>query len=183
MKTGYQVGDAMTKKPVNVGSSATIEECAQIMRKEHVGALLVKDNNELRGILSEQDIVRKLVAEGRDLKKTTVGEAMVTKLATITPDKDIYDALAMMRNMNIRHLPVMDGKKMVGLLTMKDVLKIEPQLFDILVEKFEIREMASKPAFGSKAAEGICQTCGKYSGELSEVDGAMVCPDCREEQE
>ena len=86
-----------------------------------------------------------------------------------------------MRDMNIRHLPVTDGSKMLGLLTLKDILKIEPQLFDLLVEKFELREEARKPINNQTENEGICQTCGQYTDNLFEKDALLLCRSCLKE--
>jgi CBS domain-containing protein len=177
MKTGYKVCDAMTRSPVSIDNSITLDKSAKIMEENHVGALLVRDNGKLLGLLTEQDIVRRAIAKGKDPKKTKVKDIMVTKLKTIAPEKDIYDALMVMRDMNIRHLPVMDGKKMMGLLTLKDILKIQPQLFEIMVEKFELREEENKPIFG-EGEEGVCESCGRKSKHLNDIKGTLLCSEC-----
>ena len=179
MKTGYKVCDAMTKEPIYVSPEHTMQECAQIMRDEHVSALLVKNKQELVGIVSEKDIVRKSVIFNETPAERQAVDVMRTKIPTISPEKDIFEALVMMRNLNIRHLPVMDGSHMIGLLTLKDILKIEPQLFDLLVEKFELREEERKPIHNQNYKEGLCQECGKYGDELVEQDGTMVCANCQ----
>ncbi|MBS1266518.1 MAG: Homoserine O-acetyltransferase [Candidatus Woesearchaeota archaeon] len=145
IKTGYKVMDAMTRKPVTVSSDLTIIECANLMKEKHVGSLIIAQNNQLKGILTEQDIVRKVVAGKLDPKKTKVSEIMVTDVMSIEPEIDIYEALVIMRDNNIRHLPVMFKNKITGYLTIKDILKIEPQLFELIVEKFELREEERKP--------------------------------------
>ena len=103
------------------------------------------------------------------------------QLITIQPEDDIYDALLKMRDYNIRHLPVMDNDVMVGLLTLKDILKIEPQLFEIIVEKFEIREANRKMSQKPLDTEGICQTCGEYNEKIVNSQGTLICPDCVED--
>ena len=70
---------------------------------------------------------------------------MATDIITTTPEEDIFEALRIMRDYNIRHLPVLHQGKFVGLVTMKDILKIEPDLYEILVEKIELREAERKP--------------------------------------
>src|SRR3989338_10637865 len=171
MKSGYKVADAMTISPISVCASTTLLECAKIMSEKHVGAVVVKDNSHSIGILTEQDIVRKAVAKSASTNES-VKTFMETKLITITPDADIYDALIKMRDNNIRHLPVVEDNKMVGLLTIKDILKIEPDLFDIIVEKFELREESRKPINRVIPTEGICQTCGEYSENVNEINKA-----------
>ena len=169
MKTGYKVGDAITKNPITIKASASLKQCADLMAKKHIGSLLVEEKGNIVGILSEQDIVRKAVAKG------TAGKSLVT----ITPDKDLFDAIRVMRDHNIRHLPVMYKNKFLGLITMKDILKLEPDLFDLLVAKFEVRE--ERKILRAEADEGVCELCGEYAKEIQSVEGINVCPNCEDE--
>ena len=182
MKTGYKVYDCMTTKPISVSSDITLEECAKVMAKNHVGALVIKENNLSKGLITEQDIVRKLIAKGINPLTKKVKDFMEKKLITIKPNDDIYDALIKMRDYNIRHLPVVENGKMVGLLTLKDILKIEPQLFELLVEKFELREETRKPISRIIPNEAICQGCGAYAEEIKKVKGSLLCERCAAEQ-
>ena len=182
MKAGYKVMDAMTTKPVSVSPEITLQECAKIMDENHVSTVIVQDNDHSAGILSDQDIVRKAIAKGINPLNKKVKEFMETELIVIEPETDIYDALIKMRDLNIRHLPVVKDNKMIGLLTLKDILKIQPQLFDLLVEKFEVREGEKKPINRIIPEEGICQACGNYSEEIKDVDGSLLCPKCAEGQ-
>jgi len=181
IKTGYSVSDAMTEQPIFLRASDDLKHCAEVMAKNHVGAVVVKEKEAVVGILTEQDIIRKVVAKGINPLDKKIREVMEKKLTTITPDRDIYEALIMMRDLNIRHLPVVDEKKLIGLLTLKDVLKIEPQLFEILVERFELREEERKPVHTKETAD-ICQTCGKLTDKLFLFNKAMVCADCKKAQ-
>ncbi|MBN2458928.1 CBS domain-containing protein [Candidatus Woesearchaeota archaeon] len=180
MKTGYKVGDAMTMQPVTIGKDTTLQQCAKLMNDKHVGSLLVEDKGKIIGIATEQDLVRKAMAALLDPASTPVEKIMETELITITPDKDIYEALILMRDYNIRHVPVLDKGKFVGFLTIKDILKIQPQLFEIIVEKFELREETRKPVFGAEGTEGTCEICGNYSDLLEDVDGQKICPTCKD---
>lgn len=180
MKTGYKVCDAMTEKPITISPDLTIQQCAEIMSERHVGAVIIKDKGKLSGIITEQDIVRRSVIKNDKPSVRKASEIMETDMHTIEPEKDIFDALIRMKELNIRHLPVVSNNKMVGLLTLKDVLKIEPQLFDLLVEKFEIREGERKPINKANDKEGICQLCGAYSEELVDKEGSLVCSKCVE---
>ena len=146
------------------------------MSEKHVGTVVVKEWNSL-GILTEQDIVRKAVANNVNLNEK-VKRFMETDLVTIPPNADIYDALIKMRNNNIRHLPVVENNEMVGLLTIKDILKIEPDLFELIVEKFELREESRKPISHFVPTEGICQECGKYSEKVKEINNTFLCKSC-----
>ncbi|MBN1792758.1 CBS domain-containing protein [Candidatus Woesearchaeota archaeon] len=184
MKTGYKVADCMTIRPVTVEKGVSLSEGAVMMKDKHVGSLLVMEAGKLLGLVTEQDLVRKALAERKDPAKTSLEEVMHSELISITPDKDIYDALKVMRDYNIRHLPVMERGGLVGFLTIKDVLKIQPQLFDIIVEKFEIREPSRKPLIGSSSEDiSLCEECKNYSEDLQETDGLFLCASCRGEDE
>ena len=108
---------------------------------------------------------------------------MSKDLITIHPDQDIYEAAVIMRNSNIRHVPVMDGKKFMGFLTAKDVLKVQPQLFDLIVEKLELREEENKPIRQFYESDGVCELCGEYAVKIYDVEESKVCFDCKREME
>ncbi len=182
MKTGYKVMDAMTTKPISVNPGTTLQECASIMNDNHVGAVVVKDNEISVGILTEQDIVRKLIAHGTNPLDKKVRDVMESDVVTIEPEADIYAGLIKMRDLNIRHLPVAKNKIMIGLLTLKDILKIQPQLFELLVEKFELKEEKRKPINRVIPSEGICQACGAYSEKIVNKSDSLLCTKCAKEQ-
>lgn len=177
METGFKVCDAMTMKPITVSPDLSIQECAKIMNEYHIGAVIVH-SKELNGIITEQDIVRKSVILNDKPSVRKASDVMETVMHTIEPEKDIYDALIFMREKKIRHLPVVSCGEMVGLLTLKDILKIEPQLFDLIAEKINLREEERKPINTQPEKEGLCQECGKYFEELSEKEGVLLCARC-----
>ena len=106
-------------------------------------------------------------------------DLMEKNLVTITPEKDLFEAIRVMRDHNIRHLPVMYKGKFLGLVTMKDILKLEPDLFDLLVKKFEVRE--ERKILQTETEEGVCELCGEYAKEITNIDGITVCPNCEDE--
>jgi len=154
MQTGIKVGDAMTFNPVTVPPTATLKECAQIMEKNHVGSLLIKESDKLIGIATEQDMVRSGLGKLNNPEKAQIKEIMKLNIHSVSPEEDIADALQAMNDFNIRHLPVMHNGKFVGLITSKDILKIQPHLFETLAETIELKEEERK-------IKTNCQTCGK----------------------
>ena len=155
MQTGVKVGDAMTQQPITVGAGSSLQRCAKLMEKHKISAVLVKSGKEL-GILTDKDIVRKLVAEGRDPTGMKAKDVMTTVLHTAEPAHDVFDALMQMGTHDVNHIPVMTNKNLHGILTVKDILKIQPHLFEILVDKFEIREQEQKlQAMDRKNAETL----------------------------
>lgn len=151
MKTGISVHECMTTKPISVDRDAGLQDAAKLMADHRIGALLVKEHGTAVGIITDQDIVRHFVAKGINPLARSVRDLRAKELITISPEADIYDALVTMRDHGIRHLPVLQGKELTGLLTLKDILKVEPQLFDIVVEKYEIMEESRKARAARKA--------------------------------
>ncbi|MBN2367923.1 CBS domain-containing protein [Candidatus Woesearchaeota archaeon] len=180
MKTGLKVMDAMTRSAVTVSPETSVFECAKKMKEERLGSLIIQEKGKLSGILSEQDLVHKIIAKGINPKKTPVKDIMTSEVVSISPEKDITDAILKMSLMNVRRLPVVEDSNIVGILTSKDILKIEPQLFEVLVDKMELREEKRKPINRIGEREGICELCGNYANYLFEQDEIMVCKYCKE---
>lgn len=156
MKTKYRVLDAMTLKPVVIHPDASLQEAAIFLKKYNVGSLLVKNGErELLGIVTEWDFTRKAIANGMDFRNTKIRDIMTTDLITVNPNMDIFEALRLMNETNVRHLPVMENNKLVGFLTVKDILKIQPQLFELIIDKYELREEERKPIYGYDEEEEL----------------------------
>jgi len=139
MKTGIKVMDAMTKKPASVAPDETIIDCTKLMLDKHVGSLLIKENEKLLGFLTERDLV-KMVSLGIDPRTTKVKQIMTTRIVTISPEKDIYDAIILMNKEDIRRLPVIINDKIIGLITLRDILTIQPTLFDLILDMVDIKK-------------------------------------------
>lgn len=143
MKIGVKVGEIMTRGYVNIDRNVNVIDCSRKMVKNKVGSVIVEKEKKLLGILTEKDIIFAL-SKRKDLKKTNVGQIMKRRVVTIKPDKDIYDALILMKRKKIRRLPVMNKGKIIGLITMSDILKLQPTLFDIARDYFKISEERQK---------------------------------------
>lgn len=145
MKTGISVADAMTQKPVTIKPSATLKQCAELMAKKRVGSLVVEQKGEFVGIITERDLVRKVLAKNVSSAKTKVKNIMEETILTVMPEQDIFEAVNLMRDADVRQLPVVQDGRLLGLVTVKDVMKIQPDLFEILIQKYELREERRKP--------------------------------------
>jgi CBS domain-containing protein len=95
--------------------------------------VLVRDGERLAGILSERDYARKIILQGKSSKDTPVREIMTSELITVRPSQTVQDCMALMTQSRIRHLPVVEGEKLVGILSIGDLVKevIEDQKFQI----------------------------------------------------
>ncbi|MEK6936912.1 MAG: CBS domain-containing protein [Nanoarchaeota archaeon] len=178
MKIGVRVEEAMTKNPVVVNTSISISECAKIMEDNKVGSVIVKEGN-LLGIITEEDIVRKVVSKKLSTDGVTTKNIMESNLFTISGKEDIYDALMLMKDKKISHLPVVQNGELIGFLTIKDILKIQPRLSEMVVESFDIREEDKKSELFKKKIEGECDSCKNFSN-LHYDNSKWVCDECLE---
>jgi CBS domain-containing protein len=105
--------------------SAPVAEAASIMEANNVGIVAVLHGERLVGVLSERDIVRRVVNRGQDPLRTAVGEVMTRNLVVATPDEDYETAMRMMDSANIRHLPIVDGDRMVSMLSIRDLMRVD----------------------------------------------------------
>ncbi|MEM2956433.1 MAG: CBS domain-containing protein [Candidatus Pacearchaeota archaeon] len=185
MQIGIKVGDIMTRNVISVKPTATITECAKCMVKKDIGLLIVKDNRKLKGIITEKDIIWALTKK-QDLHNVKVKDIMLRKITTIKPSRDIYEALVRMRNKKLRWLPVTVKGNVIGILTIKDILRIEPSLFEIAVGNMQIKEETEKLKRISEGKEGRswtkegeCEECGTY-GLLYDIDRRLICEECED---
>ncbi|HLD05596.1 MAG TPA: CBS domain-containing protein [Candidatus Nanoarchaeia archaeon] len=178
MKSGYKVLDAMTTKPIVAEEFMSIQECACLMKRHGIGSLLIKAKGKVKSLITEKDIIHKAIVNALDVRKTPISEIADKIRITISPNKDIVDALNVMRENDVRHLPVMEEGKIKGFITMKDILKIEPQLFELIVEKSELKE-DNRKSLSLALKEGLCEGCGEFSEDLTEMEGNGLCTECR----
>lgn len=107
----------------SVAPQSTVYEALQVMSEKDVGALLVVDEGNLVGIFSERDYARKLILKGRFSKDTTVTELMTHEVLYVEPQSTIEDCMALMTAKHIRHLPVFEKERLIGIVTIGDVVK------------------------------------------------------------
>lgn len=106
-----------------VAPDATVYEALAAMAKHNTGALLVMNGDQMVGIVSERDCVRKVDLSGKSVQDTKVSEIMTADVITVHCDQPLEECEALMMEKSIRHLPVYDGGKLVGLLSVRDVLR------------------------------------------------------------
>jgi CBS domain-containing protein len=107
----------------SIAPDASLIDALKLMAKHNTGALLVMDGTSVAGILSERDCVRKVDLAGKTARDTKVREIMTSKVITIATDEDLEACMTLMLDRNIRHLPVYDGEKLLGLISVRDVLR------------------------------------------------------------
>jgi len=118
------------QKVAYVGGQATVRYAAKLMRKNNVGAVLIIEDKALKGILTVNDITYRVVAKGRDPDKTCAKEVMTRDPDTVRPDSTAIDALRLMQDGGYRHLPVVDGERVLCVVSRRDFFGVEKARLD-----------------------------------------------------
>ncbi len=121
----------------SIGPDASVYDALQLMAEKDIGALLVLEGDELAGIFSERDYARKVVLKGKSSKETTLREIMTSRVIYVHQHQSIDECMALMTEYHVRHLPVLEGEKLVGVISIGDVVKeiISEQKF--VIEQLE----------------------------------------------
>ena len=151
-EVSLRVEDVMVKEVVTIDDGVTVKEAADIMNKFEIGCLIAVRKGKAMGILTERDILKRIVAGAKDAKKTRVKEVMTSPLVVAEPSMDLAEAVKLMFQMKIKKLPVVDGARLVGLVSLTDIARFQPQVISIL------KQLAAKQA----APKGIKKIIDSY---------------------
>ncbi|HLA87171.1 MAG TPA: CBS domain-containing protein [Anaerolineales bacterium] len=110
------------EKNFSVASTDTVLQALKVMAEAHIGAILVTEGGKIVGIYTERDYLYKGEIEGRTAKDTRIKDVMVSKMITVTKDTTVEQCMGLMKQYNIRHLPVVEDEHLVGLVSMRDVM-------------------------------------------------------------
>jgi CBS domain-containing protein len=127
-KKGYDVW--------SIAPDASVYDAIHLMAEKAVGALIVMDGPKLVGVISERDYARKIILEGRSSENTKISEIMSSEVITTGPDNRIEECMAIMTERRIRHLPVLDGNEVLGVISLGDLVK-----YIIAEQQFVIEQM------------------------------------------
>ena len=138
MKTVQQLLESKRQGVASVTPDMTVLEALRLLAEKEIGAVLVVEGEVLVGLFSERDYARKVVLQGKASKDTPVREIMTEKVVCVRPEQTIEDCMGLMTDKRIRHLPVLQSKRVVGVISIGDVVK------EMLVEKeFVIQQLES----------------------------------------
>lgn len=126
------------KRLTYVSPDMTVTEVAGKMSDARIGAVVILNDDKLLGIFTERDLLNRVVSVGKDPKNVKVSEVMTTNVCVCTVDDTYEECLAQMKQIGCRHMPVVDGDKLVGILSMRDLLK-----YQVLVKESELKMMNS----------------------------------------
>lgn len=168
------VKDIMTKRVITISPDKTVYDAARKMARARVGTIIIVQNGKPIGIITESDIIKKVVAKNLKPSDIRVTEIMSSPVIYVNADDDIEKVKDIMRKYRVRRLPVIQQGKLAGIITTTDIARLQPEIFN-LVKPRVIEEVKGEPV------SGICERCYNYSDDLRFVNGQWLCRECREE--
>lgn len=161
---------------VTILEDRTVKDAAKLLAQRDIGSTVVINRKRKPiGIITEGDIIRRIIISEAQPQKVKVKDVMSHPIATIAPDLPVYEAQERMKKLGVRRLLVMEGEKMVGIITRADLLHISPAL-ESLREREKIGIILPK---GERVPlAGYCEICGQWADTLLEKDGKILCEVC-----
>jgi CBS domain-containing protein len=192
METDLSVSDVMSRRLITADVSETADRIGKIMAEASVGCIIITKDTHPIGIVTERDLVIKLISKNKQPSNVKAQDIMSSPLITIPPDKSVELASREMARRRIRRLPVVQGKKLIGLLSDTDLLSVSSELNEILRDIIRqnnpegdtgetIPDWEKEEKSPSVFIQGICEVCQSFQESLENIDGSFVCMRCREE--
>jgi CBS domain-containing protein len=137
MQTIRQILEDKGYEVFSIGPGASVYSAIELMAENGIGALMVMEGNRTVGLISERDYARKVILKGRSSKDTEVREVMTTHVVCVHPEQTLEECMALMTEKRVRHLPVMEGDRLVGIISIGDLVRsiIAEQQF--IIEQLE----------------------------------------------
>jgi CBS domain-containing protein len=137
MKTVKQILDAKGREVWTIQPEASVFEAIQLMAEKKVGALVVADGDKPVGIISERDYARKVILKGKSSQETPIRDIMTTDVVCTRLDQTVEECMALVTEKRIRHLPVLDGEQLVGIISIGDLVKTIIAEQQFMIEQLE----------------------------------------------
>jgi CBS domain-containing protein len=127
--------DVMVKDIVKVDSRTLVDNAVKVMNKNDIGCLIIEDNGETRGIVTQGDMLKKVLEKAKDPRKLVVSDIMTKKLVVGSPDMEIHEAARLMFKKKIKKLPIVENGKLVGLITLTNIARtvgVDQKMIDMV---------------------------------------------------
>lgn len=181
METAIPVREVMTRPVITADVDIDVLTAAKRMALANVGCLIVVSGEKPIGILTERDLVKKVVAKATDPQTVKVGDVMSSPLVTISPEASLRDAASLMLKSRIKRLPVTSNGRLVGIITDTDLVSGSSiGLGDVLSDLLEMHRESIHFQEARGVVSGICEVCGQLSDTLENVNGELLCWSCRD---
>jgi CBS domain-containing protein len=176
-----RVSEVMETDVATASPRSIVAEVARIMAEKRVGTVIVVDRNRPVGIVTERDLVTRVMARGRDPISTYVEEIMSRPLIWVRPTESVVDAIKVMNSKQIRHLAVLEGGKLVGVVTDRGILLNTPQLLELAEELLRVYT-TEREGVMVETVSGYCDSCRNWSDRLVETEEGYLCEKCMAER-
>lgn len=181
METAIPVREVMTRPVITADVDIDVLTAAKRMALANVGCLIVVSGEKPIGILTERDLVKKVVAKATDPQTVKVEDVMSSPLVTISPEASLRDAASLMLKSRIKRLPVTSNGRLVGIITDTDLVSGSSiGLGDVLSDLLEMHRESIHFQEARGVVSGICEVCGQLSDTLENVNGELLCWSCRD---
>jgi CBS domain-containing protein len=127
-----KVEDVMTMEVITIDEKASVKEAADIMNQHDIGCLIAVRNGKAKGIITERDLLKRVIVEGKNAKKTKIGEVMSSPLEIVAPGTSLEEALQLMFQKKIKKLPVVEKNRLLGVVSLTDIARCQPAIIKIL---------------------------------------------------
>ena len=137
MKTVQQLLESKTAGAVTIAPDASVFEALELMADKDIGAVVVTHDNRVVGIMSERDYARKVILHHKSSKEITVAQIMTGKVLYVRPTQTLDQCMALMTDKRIRHLPVLEGEQLIGVLSIGDLVRATISEQDFVIKQLE----------------------------------------------
>jgi signal-transduction protein with cAMP-binding, CBS, and nucleotidyltransferase domain len=177
-EVAVRVRDLMTRSLISIKAEDTVTEAARLMDRKRIHSILIEQGRELSGIITDLDIVSRVVSKGLDPGKVKVGEVMTSPLVSISEHATIEEAAKKMRENGVRRLIVESDDHKVGIVAESDIVRITPELHFLIRERSKLEAGLTDTRPEKVVLSGYCEMCGNYSTQLSNADSRWLCEEC-----
>lgn len=174
-----KVKDLMTRNLVSVDGEDSVIEAAKLMGERGISSILVKRGENFSGMITDRDILSRIVCKGLDPRTVMVGDVMSSPLVTIDEEATIEEAAKRMRDNKMRRLVVEKNDQKVGMIAESDIVRVTPELHLLIRERSRLEARVAPKEPRETILTGFCEECENYSGWLKNIDGRWLCEDCR----
>jgi signal-transduction protein with cAMP-binding, CBS, and nucleotidyltransferase domain len=175
------VKDIMSKPVLGIDYNKNVKIAGDMMARTRRDTLIVTKNGKPIGIVTDSDLIKKVIAKNKKPTAVKVFQVMSKPLVTVKPDETILEATRKIKRSNIKRLPVTSDGKLIGLISTTDIARTTPEMLDMLEYKLKSKEFPTE--IKEKFTSGVCDSCDTYSVDLKNVNDQWLCESCRDELE
>jgi signal-transduction protein with cAMP-binding, CBS, and nucleotidyltransferase domain len=168
----------MTEHLISLEADETAMEAARIMTPQRVSSVLVSRQREIYGIITDHDIISRVVAKGLDPNEVSLARVMSSPIITLSDEAAIDEAARKMAAQKVRRLVVERNHQKIGIIGESDIIRIDPELHFLIRERSKLRAKLNPTENRDTILAGYCEECGNYSANLKKADGQWLDEEC-----